>query len=697
MLDSSVEFIKGIGPQRAKLLSEALQIKTVGELLDYLPFRYIDKTRYTPVSEADLDGQYYQLKGHITIPQEVGFGRSKRLIASLVDGSGILELIWFQNYQWLLGKLNTQQEFIVFGKIKFNGQQKTMAHPEISPLQANNPAQSLRWEPVYSSTEKLAQKGFDSRGIRKMIHQAFQQLHPGALHESLPPYIIEKFKFISRAETLLNIHFPKDEQLLAKSRQRLKFEELFFMQLQMVLNMQLRKKKNTGIPMLQAGNPFQDFFQHHLPFKLTNAQNRVLSEILSDLQSGSQMNRLLQGDVGSGKTIIALLAMLWATANGHQACLMAPTEVLAQQHFQTLTTLLVPTGISCALLTSNVKGSERQRILDNLKNGSLALLTGTHALLEDQVKFQRLGLAVVDEQHRFGVEQRARLWSKTDQRPPHILVMTATPIPRTLAMSLYGDLDVSVIDQLPPNRKPIKTMHFTEALRGKLYTFMKSQIEAGSQVYIVFPLIEESEKLDIENLEMGYEKLLEYFPIPSYQISVVHGKLRPRDKESEMNRFVQGRTQIMVATTVIEVGVNVPNASIMVIENAERFGLSQLHQLRGRVGRGAEQSYCILMTADQISKDARERIRTMCRTNDGFEIAEADLQLRGPGDLDGTRQSGLIELNIADIHHDQSILYAARKMAEAILRKDPELHHPLNKLLQAKIADNPNVSMGRIG
>jgi len=695
-LDSPVEYIKGVGPQRGALLREALSANTVGALLDYLPFRYIDKTRYTPIAQATQDGQYYQLKGQISIPVQSGYGRAKRLTAQLEDESGAMELVWFQNYQWILDKIATPQEFVVFGRLKKGNFINSMAHPEISALNAENPGQSLRWEPVYSSNEKLSQKGFDSKGLRKVIFQIFQQLDLGTFPETLPQYILEKFKFPARAECMLNIHFPKSEQLLALCRQRLKFEELFFMQLLMVRNMYLRKKRTKGIPMTLLGHPYKEFIENQMPFTLTTAQEKVLKEILTDLQSGSQMNRLLQGDVGSGKTIIALLAMLWANANAHQACIMAPTEVLAQQHFQTLSSLLQNAGISCGLLTSNVKGSERQQLLARLQSGELSLIVGTHALLEEGVQFKKFGLAVIDEQHRFGVEQRARLWAKSYGILPHVLVMTATPIPRTLAMSIYGDLDVSVIDQLPPNRKPVKTLHFSEALRGKLYEFMKQQIAEGRQVYIVFPLIEESEKLDIENLDMGYEKLLEYFPIPPYQISVVHGKLRPRDKEMEMQRFIHHKTQIMVATTVIEVGVNVPNASIMVIENAERFGLSQLHQLRGRVGRGADQSYCVLMTSNQMSQDAQERISTMCRTNDGFEIAEADLKLRGPGDLEGTRQSGLLELKVADLHEDQPILLAARKLSEAIIRRDPDLTHPLNKLLKDRLDEDSGAPIGRI-
>ncbi|MBK9108386.1 MAG: ATP-dependent DNA helicase RecG [Saprospiraceae bacterium] len=694
-LDSPIEYIKGVGPQRGKLLRDALGITVVEELINYYPFRYIDKTKFTLIDDAKQDSQFYQIKGRLIHLEEKGFGRAKRLIGEFEDESGTIELIWFQNYQWILDKAVLQIPYTLFGRLKLTGYQKSMAHPEIN-FGTEQSQQALRWEPVYPSTEKLAQRGFDSRGFRKIMFQVFQNINPHVIDETLPAYILDKFKLPSRADCLVNIHFPKDEQSLARTRQRLKFEELFLMQLRMLQNMYLRKKKSRGYPMDQLLFPYKEFFEQHLPFALTAAQLKVFNEIKADLISGVQMNRLMQGDVGSGKTIVALLAMLWAISNGYQTCIMAPTEVLAMQHFQSLSELLLPIQINCALLTSNIKGTERNQILKTLESGDLKILIGTHALIEESVRFQKLGLVVIDEQHRFGVEQRAKLWNKAKPLLPHVLVMTATPIPRTLAMSLYGDLDVSVIDQLPPNRKPIRTLHFTEALRGKLYEFMKKQIAEGRQVYIVFPLIEESEKLDIENLDMGYEKLLEYFPIPPYQISVVHGRLRPKDKESEMQRFVKGTTHIMVATTVIEVGVNVPNASIMVIENAERFGLSQLHQLRGRVGRGADQSYCVLMSSNHLSKDATERIRTMCQTQDGFLIAEADLRLRGPGDLDGTRQSGLLELKIADIVEDQPILYAARKLAEAIIRKDPELKHPLNVLLKHRLNDHTTENPGVI-
>ncbi len=694
--DSPVEYVKGVGPQKGKALREVLQIETVGQLLEYYPFRYIDKTRFTAISEASQDGQLYQFKGILRGLDEKGFGKGKRLTGLLEDETAVLELIWFQNYQWIREKLQIGQEYVVFGRIKLTGMFKSMAHPEIERYNLESLHRMLRWEPVYPSNEKLGQKGLETRAFRKILFNAFEHLDPASIEDPLPVYILEKLKLPPLNDCLLSLHFPKDEYTLRIARQRMKFEELFFLQLRLVRNMAIRKQKSHGYKIKNLDGPFHSFYPKHMPFKLTRAQNKVLAEIQKDLESGIQMNRLLQGDVGSGKTIIALLSMLMAISSGFQCCIMAPTEILAQQHYQSISALVEPIKLECALLTSSVKGTERKVLLEKLRKDELKILIGTHAVIEDAVDFHNLGLIVIDEQHRFGVQQRARLWAKGSTLPPHILVMTATPIPRTLAMSLYGDLDVSVIDELPPDRKPIHTMHFTEALRGKLHQFMTQQISEGRQVYIVFPLIEESEKLDLENLEMGYEKLLEYFPLPKYQISVVHGRLKPKDKELEMQRFVKGITHIMVATTVIEVGVNVPNASIMVIENAERFGLSQLHQLRGRVGRGASQSFCILMTSNQLSKDAKQRIQTMCQTNDGFRIAEADLQLRGPGDLDGTRQSGLLQLKMANIVEDQKILFSARKLAEAIIKKDPELENPLNAKLRKQLQRSREDQFGRI-
>ncbi len=684
-LNSPIEFVKGVGPVKGALLKTQLNIHSPADLIQYLPFRYIDKSIINTIETAFPQSQYVQIKGRLKWLEEKGFGKSKRLIGFLEDETGSLELIWFKNYSWIQEKLIIGKDYICFGKIGLTGYQKSMAHPEIELYSEEAQKKILLWEPVYSSNEKLSAKGLDSKGFKRIIHHLFQYIDPAQFEENLPEYIVKKFKLPGRYECMNTIHFPKNELSLQRAQQRLKFEELFFMQLRMLHSMIMRKKKSRGFVIKNQGAIFDLFYNYHLPFELTGAQKRVIKEIHEDIRSGIQMNRLLQGDVGSGKTIVALLIMLLANSNDYQCCLMAPTEVLAQQHFQSIRELIEPLNLQCALLTSNVKGTDRKQILEWVATGAVQILIGTHAVLEDAVQFKNLGLAVIDEQHRFGVEQRARLWSKSQDLPPHILVMTATPIPRTLAMSLYGDLDISIIDELPPNRKSIKTLHFTEAFRGKLHQFMESEIKEGRQIYIVFPLIEESEKLDLENLELGYEKLLEYFPIPKYQISVVHGKLRPKDKATEMDRFVKGITQIMVATTVIEVGVNVPNASIMIIESAERFGLSQLHQLRGRVGRGAEQSYCILMTADHLSQEARARIQIMCATNDGFKIAEEDLKIRGPGDLEGKQQSGLIQLKIADIVADQKILLAARKLAEAILNKDPDLQNPHNVLLKSHL------------
>lgn len=673
-----------------------MQIETVIQLLEYFPFRYIDKTKFTAIREIDQDGQFYQLRATLNYFEEKGSGRSKRLRAIVEDETGSIELVWFQNYQWIQEKLNGGQTYKWFGRVRKSGKTLSMAHPEFELFEEGKQLLNMRWEPVYSSNEKLSKRGLDSRGIKKLLFQAFQEIIKEDVTETLPDYILQKFKLLPRYNCLLNIHFPKDEIHLHHARQRLKFEELFFLQLRIVYSMMLRKRKSKGYRIPGEGSLYEMFYPAQMPFQLTSAQSRVVDEIRTDLLSGIQMNRLLQGDVGSGKTMVAFLAMLMMVSNGYQCCIMAPTEVLAQQHINNIRPLLTGLGLNSAFLSSSIKGKERETLLDQLLNGNIHILIGTHALLEDKVKYKRLGLVVIDEQHRFGVEQRAKFWTKAHPYPPHVLVMTATPIPRTLAMSLYGDLDVSVIDELPPNRKSIITMHFTEALRGKLYEFMTRQIAQGQQVYIVYPLIEESEKLDIENLEMGYERLLEYFPISKYQIAVVHGRLHSRDKDWEMQRFINGTCQIMVATTVIEVGVDVPNASIMVIENAERFGLSQLHQLRGRVGRGVDQSYCVLITNNQISKDAKARIQTMINSSDGFEIAEADLKLRGPGDLDGTRQSGLLHLKVANVIEDQKIHMAARKMAEAILKKDLELKHPLNSLLKQQLTGNDQINLGQI-
>ncbi|MDQ3141009.1 MAG: ATP-dependent DNA helicase RecG [Bacteroidota bacterium] len=679
-LDQAIEYLKGVGPVKGALLRKHLKVQTLAELLYIFPFRYLNKTLISKIHELQVD-QYAQSKVLVVDLNEKGHGKTKRVIAMGKDESGFLELVWFRAHSWVLKNISPGQHYLIYGKVNYTSGIKNMIHPEME-VWSDETIQKRGLAPIYSSNEELNAKGLDARGRRRIIQSLLDHLKPGMVPENLPEYILKKFNLINRYESLKSIHFPKDQGHLFAAQQRLKFEELFFIQLKMQQAKALRNEMVSGFKMTTVGPIFNQFYTDKLPFTLTNAQKRVLKEIHSDLQSGKQMNRLLQGDVGSGKTIIALMTMLIAIENGFQACIMAPTEILASQHFQSLTELLKDLPISICFLSSNIKGKERDQILEGLGNGSIHLAIGTHALIEDAVVFNNLGLTVIDEQHRFGVEQRSRLWKKSKVNLPHVLVMTATPIPRTLAMSLYGDLDISIIDELPPNRKEIQTKHFRDFQRGHLYNFMKDQIAKSCQVYIVYPLIEESEKLDLENLDMGYEKLLTFFPTPEYRISVVHGRMKSKDKEVEMKRFVSGSSHIMVATTVIEVGVNVPKASVMVIENAERFGLSQLHQLRGRVGRGIDQSYCILMTTDHLGDEAKARIQIMCETNDGFKIAEADLRLRGPGDLEGTRQSGLLELKMANIREDQDILKSAHNIAAAILHKDPKLIHPINLVLK---------------
>lgn len=674
ILSSKLEFLKGIGPAKADLLKKELDIHSVEDLLNHFPFRYVDKTKIQKIAELTGDEDYVQLKGYITHFQLLGSGRGKRLVGQFTDQTGIIELVWFQGIKWIAETINKNTEYILFGRLTEFNRKYNIAHPELELTQSNN-TKSTFLAPVYSSTEKLNSRGLDAKAQRRIIKQLLEKISPADLPEVLPQYIVVKLKLISRFHSFQYIHFPPESAYLQAAQNRLKFEELLCMQLK-ILQFKNRKQAITkGYVFEKVGETFNEFYAKHLPFELTNAQKKVIKEIRKDIGSGKQMNRLLQGDVGSGKTIVALLSMLIALGNGYQACLMAPTEILAQQHFQSIEELVKPLNISVGYLSGSVKGKTRNQVLAALKAGHLKILIGTHALLEDWVEFEKIGLAIIDEQHRFGVKQRAALWSKS-AIPPHILVMTATPIPRTLAMTLYGDLDVSVIDELPPGRKDIKTMHFNESKRLRLIGFMREEIAKGRQIYVVYPLIEESEKLDLLDLQNGYEALLREFPMPDFQISVVHGKMKPEDKEYEMARFVNKQTQIMVATTVIEVGVNVPNASVMIIEHAERFGLSQLHQLRGRVGRGADQSFCILMTSYKLSSDGKERIKIMCETNNGFIISEADLRLRGPGDIEGTRQSGLFGLNIADLAKDGAILTTAREIALRILDQDPELKDP---------------------
>lgn len=680
-LKTPVEYLKGVGPQRGEILKKELGIFTFYDLLQYFPFRYIDRTKFYKLRELNGDLPSVQTIGRITAKEIVGDKRSRRLVALLKDETGVVELIWFQGIGWVDRALHTGKVYIVFGKPnEFNGR-ISIPHPE---LELFNPGAektgNLTLQPVYSSGEKLKQFSLDTKGLQRLT-AAVLQVVSREIEETLPAYLLAKYKLQSRREAFSNIHFPPDQHSLEQATRRLKFEELFFVQLKLLKNKVLRVQKFKGQVFEQVGERFNTFYTRNIPFDLTNAQKRVIREIRADTQRGVQMNRLVQGDVGSGKTVVALMSMLLAIDNGCQACLMAPTEILAQQHYISIKNLLSDGLAEVALLTGSTVKKERKKIHTALEDGSLHILIGTHALLEDAVQFRNLGLAVVDEQHRFGVEQRARLWKK-NAVPPHILVMTATPIPRTLAMTLYGDLDVSVIDELPAGRKPIKTVHLYESQRLRMFGFMRQEIAKGRQVYVVYPLIKESEKLDLLHLEAGIEAISREFPLPGFRISIVHGKLKPADKEFEMQRFVKGETQIMVATTVIEVGVNVPNASVMVIENAERFGLSQLHQLRGRVGRGAEQSFCILMSGSKLSREGKIRLETMVRTNDGFEISEIDLQLRGPGDIEGTQQSGVLDLKIADLSSDQQILTEARNEVIRIFDEDPELKEEKNQLLK---------------
>ena len=681
-------YLKGVGQSRAEVLKKELALANFEDLLRHFPFRYIDRTRFYKVKDIQADLPYVQVLARIVNKQVLGEKHTKRLVVNAKDDTGILELVWFKGITWIEKTLIPGQVYIIFGKPGFFNGQAQMAHPE---MEAYTPANMQRQgnatlQPVYNSTEKLKQFQLDSKGIQKLT-SVLLGLHAKDIRENLPLYIVNKFKLINRADAYRNIHFPADANLLNEAILRLKFEELFLLQLKLLRNKLLHTQKFKGNIFNTVGHYFNDFYHHKLPFPLTNAQKRVLKEIRQDTQQGVQMNRLLQGDVGSGKTVVALMSMLIAIDNGFQTCIMAPTEILATQHYQTITSLVGDGFIEVALLTGSTKQKNRKILHERLENGDLKILIGTHALIEDKVQFKNLGFVVIDEQHRFGVEQRAKLWRKNIV-PPHILVMTATPIPRTLAMTLYGDLDVSVIDELPVGRKPIQTLHFYENQRLRVFGFMKKEIALGRQIYVVYPLIQESEKLDLKNLEDGIAVMSREFPLPDYKISIVHGKLKPAEKEFEMQRFIKGQTQIMVATTVIEVGVNVPNASVMIIENAERFGLSQLHQLRGRVGRGAEQSYCILMSNHKLSHDGKIRLDTMVKTNNGFEISEIDLQLRGPGNLDGTQQSGILDLKVANLATDQELLIKIRKCVEQIFEKDPQLALPENQVLHHAFQTN---------
>tara|TARA_R100000306_G_scaffold1680_2_gene4654 strand:- start:3245 stop:5374 length:2130 start_codon:yes stop_codon:yes gene_type:complete len=678
-LQTPIDYLKGVGPNRADLLKKELGIHTFQDLLNLFPNRYLDRTQYYKIAQLQQTNAEVQIIGKITHIKTVEQKRGKRLVATFIDETGTMELVWFRGQKWIRENLKLNVPYVIFGKTNYFNGSFSMPHPEMELLEAHEKSIRSAMQPVYPSTEKLGNSGITNRVINGLMQQLFLE-SKNAFTETLSKPLLEQLKLVSKKEALFNIHFPKSQAHLARAQYRLKFEELFYIQLQLIRKNLIHKSKIKGHTFDKIGHNFNTFYSQHLPFELTEAQKRVIKEIRNDLGSNAQMNRLLQGDVGSGKTIVAFMSMLIALDNGFQACLMAPTEILSVQHYNGLFEMCNKLNTSIELLTGSTKTSKRKEIHEKLENGELDILIGTHALLEDKVKFKNLGLAIVDEQHRFGVEQRSKLWHKGGPSgevggaiPPHILVMTATPIPRTLAMSIYGDLDISVIDELPPGRKDIKTVHRFDANRLKVFRFIKDEISKGRQVYIVYPLIQESETMDYKDLMDGYESIVREFPMPKYQVSIVHGQMKPADKEYEMNRFIKGETQIMVATTVIEVGVNVPNASVMIIESAERFGLSQLHQLRGRVGRGAEQSYCILMTGHKLSADAKTRLETMVRTSDGFEIAEVDLKLRGPGDLMGTQQSGVLNLRIADIVKDSEILKIARSYAAQTLKADPNL------------------------
>ncbi|HPF10842.1 MAG TPA: ATP-dependent DNA helicase RecG [Flavobacteriaceae bacterium] len=684
-LQTPIEYLKGVGPNRADLLKKELGIHTFQDLIHLFPNRYLDRTKYYRIAELQDTQAEVQVVGRITHIKTVEQKRGKRLVATFMDDTGQMELVWFRGHRWIRENLKLNVPYVIFGKINQFNNGFSMPHPEMELQEAHEKSLRSAMQPIYPSTEKLSSSGITNKVISTLIQNLFLETKL-QFSETLSKTIMGPLKLIPKNEALLNIHFPKSQALLAKAQYRLKFEELFYVQLQLLRKNWLHKTKFKGYTFTKVGDYFHTFFETVLPFPLTEAQKRVVKEIRSDLGSQAQMNRLLQGDVGSGKTVVAFMSMLIALDNGFQACLMAPTEILSVQHYNSLLNWCKLLNISISILTGSTSTSNRKSIHENLQNGSLQLLVGTHALLEDRVQFKNLGLAIVDEQHRFGVAQRSKLWHKSE-RPPNILIMTATPIPRTMAMSIYGDLDVSVIDELPPGRKMVKTVHRYDSNRLKVFRFLKEEIAMGRQVYIVYPLIQESEALDYKDLMDGYESVVREFPQPKFQVSILHGQMKAADKDYEMERFVQGKTQIMVATTVIEVGVDVPNASVMVIESAERFGLSQLHQLRGRVGRGAEQSYCILMTGLKLSEDAKTRLQTMVRTNDGFEISEVDLKLRGPGDLMGTQQSGILNLRIADIVKDSDVLKIARSYAAQVLKSDPnltaEVHAPIKKTYAA--------------
>ncbi|MEE0149136.1 MAG: ATP-dependent DNA helicase RecG [Segatella copri] len=683
ILDQDIQFLPSVGTKTKEILSKELGIRSYGDLLEYYPYKYVDRSKIFHISELTSDMPFVQLKGKILSYEEVDIGkRNKMLVAHFSDGYGVVDLVWFRSAQYIIKSYKVGTEYIVFGKPSAYNGRFQFAHPDIddaSKLQISE----MGMQPFYGLTENMKKRGYTSRSIERITRNLVSILPP--LPETLPDFIINRLHLVSRDAALRMIHYPHSHQEMQKAQVRLKFEELFYVQLNILRYASDQRRKYRGYIFNRIGDIFNGFYTHHLPFELTGAQKRVMHEIRADMCSGRQMNRLLQGDVGSGKTLVALMTMLIALDNGYQACLMAPTEILAEQHLQTIRDFLQGMDIRVELLTGIVKGKKRKEILDGLATGDIQILIGTHAVIEDPVAFHRLGVAVIDEQHRFGVAQRAKLWAKSEN-PPHVLVMTATPIPRTLAMTIYGDLDVSVIDELPPGRKPIQTLHKFDNQLTSLYQSIRRQINLGRQVYIVFPLIKENEKIDLKNLEEGYETLKQAFP--EFRLSKIHGRMKSAEKEAEMEQFVKGKTQILVATTVIEVGVNVPNASVMVILDAQRFGLSQLHQLRGRVGRGCDQSYCILVTGYKLSEETRKRIDIMCDTNDGFRIAEADLKLRGPGDLEGTQQSGMaFDLKIANIARDGQLVQLARTEAQAIIDADPQCEHPQNSLLWNRLRE----------
>jgi ATP-dependent DNA helicase RecG len=681
ILQSPIEYLKGVGPQRGELLRKELNIQTFGDLLQHFPYRYVDKTRVFPISAITPQMETVQVRGTLIELEETGGPKARRLSGVLKDETGTLDLNWFQGIVWAKKGLSKGGEYVVFGKVSWFKSSPQITHPEIEPVDTENISGKNFLEPVYPTTEKLKQRFITGRAIGKMASALMAQISPTDLPEFLPNAILQQMGLMQRYDAIRHIHFPSNMTLADQALRRLKFEELFLVQLRLNEVKIKRHRTSRGVVFEKVGDHFNTFYRDHLPFELTNAQKKVIKEIRADTARGHQMNRLLQGDVGSGKTIVALLCMLIAMDNGFQCCLMAPTEILARQHFEGIGSLLEPMGIQVGLLTGSTRAAERRRLLESALDGSLPILIGTHALIEDTVQFAKLGFVVIDEQHRFGVEQRAKLWQKAEI-PPHVLVMTATPIPRTLSMTLFGDLDCSVMDELPPGRKPVTTVHRIESARHNVMEFARQQIELGRQVYIIFPLIEESEKLAYENLMRGFENVKAFFPEPKYWISMVHGRMPADEKETNMNRFKRGETQIMVSTTVIEVGVNVPNASVMVIESSEKFGLSQLHQLRGRVGRGSDQSYCILMSGPRLTADARARLQILCQTNDGFKIAEKDMELRGPGDIEGTRQSGLLNFKLASLVNDSALMEQAQRVALDLLEKDIELMSNENRALR---------------